>query len=359
MQPSNYSYVGWYYQGPSLEVYKEMARDFEFRAARELLEEKPWTGGNHYNKGTCDHCGAAFMWGAVLKDKQTGEGICIGHICLTERFEMNDSDWDRKRHMSAIRRLQNFGRFANKARKWLEENEDLREVLGRRNGEDAPNGFLSNLSIKLWKYGELTEKQAEAARKSYASYLEGQAWLKAHPEVAEAFEEAEREARKALKQDEWGNYKDDAAADAWFNNRDMRTLYNLSGKLSRWGSLTPGQQELIEKIIHREEIEVVPVVTGKAVEITGKILTTKRQESHYGTQYKMLVLDDRGFKVWGTIANSLHGSYEEGNHRTVDELIGCRVTFVAQVDRSERDADFGFFKRPRKATVIEEEGETA
>ncbi len=85
-----------------------------------------------------------------------------------------------------------------------------------------------------------------------------------------------------------------------------------------------------------------PCPTGR-VEITGKILTIKLQEGYYGDTWKMLVKDDRGFKVWGSIPSSLHATR------------GARVTFMAAVEPSRDDDKFGFYKRPTKAVNLDEE----
>ena len=87
-----------------------------------------------------------------------------------------------------------------------------------------------------------------------------------------------------------------------------------------------------------------PCPTGK-VEISGIVLTTKWQESMYGSTLKMLVQDDRGFKVWGSVPSKL------------ENVKGRSVSFSATVQPSEDDEKFGFFKRPTKATF--NEGEVA
>ena len=81
---------------------------------------------------------------------------------------------------------------------------------------------------------------------------------------------------------------------------------------------------------------------GRVV-ITGTVLAFKRQESMYGDVLKMLVQDDRGFRVWGSVPVSLDDAERES-----------RITFTATVTASEKDAKFGFFKRPTKAAVITE-----
>lgn len=81
---------------------------------------------------------------------------------------------------------------------------------------------------------------------------------------------------------------------------------------------------------------------GRVV-ITGTVLAFKWQESLYGDTLKMLVQDDRGFRVWGSVPSSLDDAERES-----------RVTFTATVTASDKDAKFGFFKRPTKAAVIDE-----
>lgn len=81
---------------------------------------------------------------------------------------------------------------------------------------------------------------------------------------------------------------------------------------------------------------------GRVV-ITGTVLAFKRQESMYGDVLKMLVQDDRGFRVWGSVPTSLDDAERES-----------RITFTATVTASDRDAKFGFFKRPTKAAIITE-----
>ena len=80
---------------------------------------------------------------------------------------------------------------------------------------------------------------------------------------------------------------------------------------------------------------------GRVV-ITGTVLAFKRQESMYGDVLKMLVQDDLGFRVWGSVPVSLEDAERES-----------RITFTATVTASDKDAKFGFFKRPAKAAVLD------
>ena len=86
---------------------------------------------------------------------------------------------------------------------------------------------------------------------------------------------------------------------------------------------------------------------GRVV-ITGTVLSFKWQGSDYGDVLKMLVQDDRGFRVWGSVPASLDDAERES-----------RISFTATVSQSDRDTKFGFFKRPTKAVVLDDESAAA
>lgn len=85
-----------------------------------------------------------------------------------------------------------------------------------------------------------------------------------------------------------------------------------------------------------------PVVEGRIV-VEGQVLATRWQESDYGATKKMLVRDDRGFKVWGTVPSAILDIERED-----------RVRFTATVEQSNDDETFGFYKRPSKAECLED-----
>lgn len=127
------------------------------------------------------------------------------------------------------------------------------------------------------------------------------------------------------------------------------TIRDIVGKLVRYGNVSDNQVnfivKLIEKIDNRAVVAAQRAVEHAAAEvcpegrtiITGEILTTRVDETQFGTVIKMLVRDDRGFKVWGSMPGGL------------DAKRGDRVRFSANVTRSDKDEKFGFYKRPTKA----------
>lgn len=87
----------------------------------------------------------------------------------------------------------------------------------------------------------------------------------------------------------------------------------------------------------------IDVPEGK-IDISGKIVGVRFQDSIYGGSFKMTVVSDQGFKIFGTIPNSFMEMVE-----SMYDLKGKSVSFSATVQRSQNDNKFGFFKRPTKA----------
>ena len=144
------------------------------------------------------------------------------------------------------------------------------------------------------------------------------------------------------------------------NARSNEFARSLDEALSAYGKLSPKQGAAVLKIIDgdiakkaewaakraAETAEAEAIVNGKQV-ITGVVLTVKTQEGYSGDTLKMLVRDDRGFKVWGSVPKSLSDAAWEAETR----VNGSRVQFSANVEASEDDNKFGFYKRPTKAEL--------
>lgn len=90
--------------------------------------------------------------------------------------------------------------------------------------------------------------------------------------------------------------------------------------------------------------DFVPL-TDERILIEGEVVHAKVQKSKWGSDAKCLVLDDRGFKVWGRLIC------------WVDVGQTQRVRFMARVERSDTDPKFGFFKRPSKIELLEDRSE--
>lgn len=145
------------------------------------------------------------------------------------------------------------------------------------------------------------------------------------------------------------------------NRADDTILDDMAQKLERYGSLSERQiafaWKLIAEIPERkariaqreaEEAAAKPipaeVLEAKRSTITGEIIYGDWRESEWGSAYKIIVRDDRGFKVWLTCPEAL---FQPGCPEN-----GTRVQMDAAITASDDDPAFGFGKRPTKAEVI-------
>jgi hypothetical protein len=206
-------------------------------------------------------------------------------------------------------------------------------------------GYDTNASHKAAKRAKLEREKTERAE---AVLAKQEAFLNEAEENCDAVE--------FMEQVEESGVQNDFLADV------------LSG-YRKWGKLSEKQVAAVLKVRDYEppaEPEYKPIpeeFDGQRVQITGEIVHTKYVESDYSINgvCKMLVVDDRGFKVWGTRPEKLlarqdreqGGWIEEADghfYRPADK--GDRVTFCAKVKISNDDDCFGWISRPTKAEVI-------
>jgi len=134
-------------------------------------------------------------------------------------------------------------------------------------------------------------------------------------------------------------------------------LYILRGQ-----PLSERQTEVAERIMRQdrereerikaEAANAKPVPAGKAITVTGEVVSVRVEPSPFGPGdvSKMLVKGD-GWKVWVSVPRSLANVNltSPGNHYG---LMNKRVKFTADVEASRDDASFGYGKRPRAAEII-------
>lgn len=157
-------------------------------------------------------------------------------------------------------------------------------------------------------------------------------------------------------------------------NNTFDFIKSIVGNIVKYGHISDKQVEFLAKLVDRidnyaereaeqaakqaaERAALQPCPTGKVM-ITGEVISTKAVDSQYGIVYKMLVKDDRGFKVWGSIPRALElfdveQSDEQGSWKLQRGLErGDRVSFSATVEPSNDDTHFGFYKRPTKPQLL-------
>ena len=320
----SYDYVGSYDRNPPVIVVGPNANGQYFvqpdpdEPRRRRMEALLAASADHRQDGSCDHCGArGLRYIAVLKYRPTGSHIGVGVTCLENRFELATADFQQLRKQAELERKgqrikKAIAEFctANPDLAWMRSMPESWVKVGMT--EDGAhidgrrvNYFVLDVSHKLRRYGTISERQADAVRASLAKDAEFA---------------AQRAARDAER----------AAAEA---------------------TRPPRQQ----------------VPSGRQT-VTGLVLAAKSQDSHFGTQYKWLVEDDRGFKVWGSVPTAvLSYTAADGiaSYRSIQGLRGLRVSFSAELEpsRTRTDIDdnaaaadpfFGFYKRPTQAKVLAE-----
>lgn len=312
----------------------------DYDGARRYLDERmPGEfrahDGHYLDRQGCDHCGQHNIRNfSTYLHVPTRELVTVGWQCAD--------------------------RFTAASREELAARQRVKQERARRERELAVQTWLHPevhvLQADLLRAAQLRKAAEDALEYSDADQWRGQAdQLEStqHRQALEAEGAKRREAHEYLvaEVEGKGNY-------GWNG-----FLHDILSKLNKYGSLSEkqvdavlrGKQRDIERAARREEErkdepEPSPVLEGKSVKVTGKILSVKWKESQFGGALKMLVLDDRGFKVWGTVP----GSMQEGDGGTDDELRGHRCTFIAgQLEKSRDDETFGFFKRPRGGKVLD------
>lgn len=132
-------------------------------------------------------------------------------------------------------------------------------------------------------------------------------------------------------------------------------------KRNFWKKIASGIRQAVWAAERQAEHQAAEAITAGKQMITGEIISTKWVDGFaYGQRVlKMVVRDDRGFKVWGTVPQAIidEAVYQTqirfGPDTSYDYgvLKGQRVTFSATVEASNDDDKFGFFKRPTKAAI--------
>ena len=287
--PSNlitesYDYVGSYDSSPtagmSIEYGPDGAKSVSYgpeAAQRMRMSKLIHESTDSRDDGRCDHCGANIRYRAVLRYRPNGQHIQVGETCLENRFGRATEDFQALRKQAELDRAEQ--RIKKAVQAFVEANPDL-AWMGEKETPEQYKGsfFLVDVARKLRSYGELSERQVAAVRTAMVREGEFQARKRAR-DAERARQEAERPS--------------------------------------------------------------APAPSGR-VSVTGEVW--KVQEPDEYAQYptwKMLVADDRGFRVWGSVPRSL-ASVKRGD----------RVSFSAEVTPSDKDDKFGFYSRPTQARVV-------
>lgn len=317
--PSDYRDLGAFYQGSSeaewkiYNAYEHRHTYAQVEATGLVADGGDWGSyvddpsvfhqGHYAKSASCDSCGATFAHGELYLHLPTNTLVAFGHTCAS------NMGLDTAARAAKAERT----RILNQAYRevWLEEDPTTYAWL-----MEAPQGggFASDLRRRFQSSKpELSFKQSQWAHKLARQAAE---WQGANAELIRELEAAPEGSKLA----------------------ELHWSYLGSGSLSE--KATAWAWELVNA---EPEPEAQPVPAGKGVEVTGKVIKTDWHENDFGDRKVMTVKTDAGWLVWGTVPSAIY-SVQAGD----------TVTFVANLEASDRDPSFGFFKRPRKAELLEE-----
>ncbi len=277
----------------------------------------------------CGHCGTRIRYAALMVHESTKGLIYVGETCLSNRFEsMTKSRFDALRKATML----------NRERRTKQTRIDL---LLANNPALAYLSYAHNIEVaggvQVWFARDdfegteyATEEEARATLPAHqaddfwavgAGYKRGTTWA----------EQTRVHKHTDTLNDMWNRIE------RYAEISDKAAAYAL--KILGW--LDEAEQRRVEREAATQALVAtgVEVPTGRIV-IEGEVVSTKVQSSTYGDTLKMLVQNEAGWKVWGSVPSAID----------VDK--GTRVRFTATVEQSKDDALFGFFKRPVKAEVL-------
>lgn len=142
--------------------------EYFFQVRRELLEQGFTFSGVHGGNGQCDHCGSLLRYSALMIHRPTRTLIYVGEQCLDNRFEnMTKAEFARARKTASLHAERT--RKADRIAALVDAHPLLAELTyGAEKGvvHFGSSDFLHQLSQRLMGYGELSERQIDAAEKS-------------------------------------------------------------------------------------------------------------------------------------------------------------------------------------------------
>ncbi len=294
IRPEEYQWIGFVYLGSGEKDVGELMMLAEER--KRIRQHMETTGGrysNHEHGGTCHICGAHALYLAVYYHQSSNSYIKTGEDCA-QKMDFGDTEG-----FTPLRRA-------------------IRNALEAKAGKMKCQRILADADLsRAWEISQLLRNP------------NGASW-------------------------EWNTLRDIVRNCVKYGNLSDKQLAFLKSLVDKIDNYADQQAEWeAKKAAERDAAEEVP--EGRHV-VTGEVLSTKYQESQYGEQLKMLVKDDRGFKIWGSVPSNLQLFVVLGEDPDYDIQRGLekgdRVTFSANLKQSDDDSKFGFASRPTKAMHI-------
>lgn len=122
--------------------------------------------GRYATKGTCDHCGAHFNFGAVFKHRETNAHLIVGHICAVNKLALSGGEYADallRRTVKAARTKAKMRLVRAKNRARLESGElgpELTEAL------NYPHPFCESIRSNFIDGHVMTDKMKSAVKRA-------------------------------------------------------------------------------------------------------------------------------------------------------------------------------------------------
>lgn len=145
--PADYSHVGYFYLGTHDEITEEYSldhRNLEAAIGSEAFDEILQTAGK------CESCGTRYAHGTVVRNHTDGTLLTVGQICGNEYFSIPSIAAFKAQEAA---RAKERKRIRASAEYVLLENPGLAEAL------EVDHGITEDIKRKLWRYGNLSQKQ--------------------------------------------------------------------------------------------------------------------------------------------------------------------------------------------------------
>jgi len=285
--PSDYEDVGYWDANPGYPL-----TEWELKERRWFVDLVINNKSSIHGLGQCAHCGSYIRHHVLFKHIPTDTYLVVGNTCAEKRFGFDDAEYDAYRNSLSNRRKE--AALIGKLELWKKSDSRNEDAYNFIIGEVAANLMMKHNGSANFLYS----LHEQLLSKKYLSEKQVEALLKIKFE----------------------------------NEKYISRIAENDSKLS---DVIEGSGITLNGII--KKVKFVPGYTVNSLPTV-----------------KMTVLDSRNFMVFGSCPTSIVKEvcgYNAYDNEDIEPLVGKELSFVANVTQSSDRPVFGFFKRPRKATL--------
>lgn len=298
--------------------------------------------------GACSKCGAGIAYDGVAEGTKVNCPNCSEPVRLSYVLGNKSGYICDAMCMGATGRYCSCSCGGENHGGWLRPIEFV-PVWDREKAKAVQAKRIATFNVRQAKKAAEKEEKTRAGR---------EALLTEYPVLAELLDE---QSYALLNPDNYGFLRDmrDCVQNGQMTERQINAAVRSIGKT---------HDRLKREAKWAEEREAV-IASGASVEngryvIEGEIITIKEEPDVYSylqdaVVYKLLIKRDDGTKLWGSLPRTLLTAWQDKLYAEQEsyegwdtKLKGQRVKLTGTVTQSDRDATFGFYKRPAKAELL-------